>query len=295
MIPAPGGAALPMLPEPPAPTTPADRPTRGAARQLALPLPLATSYDPADLLADESNRVALAWLARPDAWPGGRLALWGPAATGKSHMLHGLAVGRGWPVLAGPSLHRQAGHHQSRDLPEVPPAPGLVVDDADCVAEERPLLHLLNLCAERGQAVLLAGREPPSRWPVALPDLRSRLRAMAAAMVGPPSDALLAALLRKHFADRQLRVGPALQAWLLPRLPREAAAVAEAAARLDRAALLEGGRLTRAVVRAALQGMPEFCDAEPSGTAAPQAAPGGPHDGSMSDQEAASTRAPALL
>ncbi|MBX6742584.1 MAG: chromosomal replication initiator DnaA [Acetobacteraceae bacterium] len=218
-------------------------------RQLPLPLPVATSHDPADLLEDESNRAALAWLRRPEDWPGGRLALFGPAATGKTHMLRGMAAERGWPVLEGPML---------RGLPEVPPGPGLAVDDADCAAEERALLHLLNLCAERRQPVLLAGREAPARWPVALPDLRSRLRAMTAVAVQPPGDSLLAALLQKHFADRQLRVDPGLQAWLLSRLPREAAAVAEAAARLDRAALATGGRLTRALTRAALEGMPGF-------------------------------------
>ncbi|HYZ33390.1 MAG TPA: hypothetical protein VE684_14060, partial [Crenalkalicoccus sp.] len=56
----------------------------------------------------------------------------------------------------------------------------------------------------------------------------------------------------KHLADRQLRLEPALQAWILGLLPREAGAVAEAAARLDRAAQAARGRLTRALVRAAL-------------------------------------------
>lgn len=261
-------------------------PARGPARQLVLPLPLVTSYEPADLLDDQSNREALAWLARPEDWPDGRLALWGPPATGKSHMLHGLAGRRGWPVLAGPSLRDTAG-----GLPDIPLSPGVAVDDADCAAEERPLLHLLNLCAERRQPVLLAGREPPARWPVALADLRSRLRAMTAVMVAPPGDALLAALLRKHLADRQLRVDAGLQAWLLPRLPREAVAIAEAAARLDRAAMLAGGRLTRPVVRAALHDMPEFQDPEPALHHATPVL----HDDSMAGQDGASTREPTLL
>ncbi len=222
-------------------------------RQLPLPLPHAESHDPADLLEDASNREALAWLREPGRWPNNRLALAGPPATGKTHMLRGLAAGRGWPVLDGARL---------RGLPEVPAAGaagvGLALDDADCAPEETALLHLVNICAERGRPLLLAGREPPARWPVALPDLRSRLRATAVAAVRPPEDALLAALLRKHFADRQLRLDPALAAWLLPRLPREAAAVAEAAARLDRAALAGGGRVTRALASLALRDAPGF-------------------------------------
>ncbi len=218
-------------------------------RQLALPLPAAAPFEAEPVLADESNAEALAWLARPEAWPGGRLALHGPAATGKSLMLRGLAARRGWPVLLGPAL---------RGLPDLPPGPGLALDDADCMAEEAALFHLLNLCAERRQRLLLAGRAPPARWPVALPDLRSRLRAMPAAGIRPPSDALLAALLRRHFARRQLRVEDGVQAFLLARLPREAAAIAEAAARLDRAALALGGRVTRALARATLADLPGF-------------------------------------
>lgn len=229
-------------------------------RQLPLPLPIAESFDPADFLEDASNRDALAWLARPERWPGGRIALAGPPATGKTLMLRGLAARRGWPVLDGLRL---------RGLPDVPPAAGLALDDADCAPEETALLHLLNICAERRQPLLLVGREPPARWPVALPDLTSRLRATAVAGVRPPEDALLAALLRKHFADRQLRLDPVLAAWLLSRLPREAAAMAEAAARLDRAALARGGgRVTRSLAFLAMRDMPGFGAGEDDDTVA---------------------------
>lgn len=242
-----------------------------AARQLPLPLPHAESHHPADLLEDESNREALAWLRRPDEWPNRRLALAGPPATGKTHMLRGLAAARGWPVWGGAAL---------RGLPHVPEgAAGLALDDADCAPEETALLHLINICAERRRPLLLSGRWPPARWPVALPDLRSRLRATSVASVHAPSDALLAALLRKHFADRQLSLDPALAAWLLPRLPREAAAVAEAAARLDRAALAGGGRMTRSLAAAVLRGTPGF------------SAAAGDDDGIVATEAAASTSA----
>jgi chromosomal replication initiation ATPase DnaA len=232
-------------------------------RQLALALPLAASFAREDVLEDASNAAALAWLDRVADWPQGRLALWGPPGVGKTHMLRSLAAARGWRVLEGPAL---------RGLPEPGPA---ALDDADCAAEERALLHLLNLCAERGDPLLLAGRAPPARWRVALPDLASRLRATHAVAIGRPSEALLAALLAKHFADRQLRVAPEVQAWLLARLPREGGALAEAAARLDRAALAAGGAVTRALAREALRDLEGFvADAEggdsPASTASPE-------------------------
>jgi chromosomal replication initiation ATPase DnaA len=248
-----------------------------SGRQLALPLPIAASFDLAELLEDASNAAALAWLRRPDSWPGGRLALFGQAATGKTHMLRGFAAARGWPVLDGLSV---------RGWPAVPPGEGLALDDADCAPEEAALLHLLNLCAERGQKVLLAGREAPARWAVTLPDLRSRLRAMTAVAVLPPGDALLAALLRRHFLLRQLRVERGVQDWLLTRLPREAAAIAEAAARLDRAALAAGGRVTRALAREALAELPGF---------GPGAEDGAEDDDSMALREADCPEGPTLL
>lgn len=212
--------------------------------QLRLPIAVPPSHAAADLIEDASNHAALTWLRQPDRWPGRRLAVWGPAGVGKTHMLATL----GWPVRMGAAL---------RGLPELPAGPGLAIDGADAPAEPAALLHLLNHCAEHGVTVVLAARTAPSRWDVGLPDLRSRLRAMTAVEVGPPSDALLAGLLSKHLADRQLRLAPALQGWLLARLPREAAAVAEAAARLDRAAP-GGGRPTRAGLTAALAGLPGF-------------------------------------
>ncbi|WP_149539389.1 P-loop NTPase family protein [Siccirubricoccus phaeus] len=241
-------------------------------RQLALPLRLPPPA-PGALLEDASNAEALAWLARPEAWPQHRLALYGPAATGKSHMLAEFAARHAWPSLPGPAI---------RGLPDIPAAPGLTLDDADCALDEAALFHLLNICAERRQAVLLAGRAPPARWPVKLPDLASRLRAITAVGVQPPTDTLLAALLRKHFAALQLRVDPAVQGWLLLRLPREAAAMAAAARTLNEAALAAGGAVTRTLARTALRDWPGF-DPAPL------------DDVSMAGEAAPSPSAPCLL
>jgi chromosomal replication initiation ATPase DnaA len=239
-------------------------------RQLPLALDLPVSTARADLIEDASNEAALAWLDRPQNWPLGRLALHGPPGVGKSHALAAAAAAHGWCLIRGPELRRAEA---------LDPGAGTVVDDADCVAEDTALLHLINASAERGARLLLSGRDAPSRWRVALPDLASRLRATHAVSFGAPSDALLAALLAKLFADRQLRVEQGVQSWLLARLPREAAALAEATARLDRAALAHGGAVTRALARQALTGWDGF----------------GPDDSSASEGDGTSPAPPRLL
>ncbi len=218
-------------------------------RQLALPLAHRPEFTAASFIEAPSNAAALAWLDRSAEWPGGRLALWGEAGCGKTHLLHIWAR----RVGARFSLLQDAG----------PPAGPIAIDDADAVAaDERPLLHLLNAAAEAGQSVLLAARTPPARWPVALPDLASRLRATAAVEIAPADDTLLADLMGRLLVARQLAVPAALQSWLLLRLPRTPAAIREAVARLDRASLAAGGAVTRPLAAAVLEQMGESAQSQ---------------------------------
>jgi chromosomal replication initiation ATPase DnaA len=206
--------------------------------QLPLPFPHHPTYTAADFLAAPSNEAALAWLERTEQWPEHRLALWGAAGCGKTHLLRLWAGRRGATLLA--SAARLG-------LPPVPTSGGIAIDDADAIGEEAGLLHLLNAAREAKLPVVLAARTAPARWPVHLPDLGSRLRAITAVEILPPEEALLRALLLRLLSDRQLAVTPGLQQWLLVRLPRSPAALREAVARLDRAALAAGGAINRAV------------------------------------------------
>ena len=211
--------------------------------QLALPFDPAPRFDATDFIAAPSNAAARTWLGRVAAWPLRRLALWGPAGCGKTHLLHIWAQANGAERLRGGDL---AGDM----LPEVPAWPR-AIDDADA-APELVLLRLLNTADEAGQYVLLAARTPPARWAVRLPDLASRLRAITAAEVGAAEDALLRMLLQRLLVDRQMAVAEPVQEFLLQRLPRTPAALRRLAARLDRASLARGGKVTWPVVRAAL-------------------------------------------
>ena len=123
----------------------------------------------------------------------------------------------------------------------------LALDDADTVHPEPPLLHLLNTARDRGLHVLLSGRTAPSRWPIRLPDLSSRLRAITAVEIHPPGDDLLTVLLMHLLADRQLNVAPPVQDWLLTHLPRSPSVLRQAVARLDRISLTFGKPITRAL------------------------------------------------
>lgn len=214
------------------------------SRQLALPFVLAPAFG--SFIVGDSNAEAWAWMADPSAWPGGRLAVHGAEGVGKSHLLHAFAVRHGGVLVPGEAV---------RYLVDLPEGGAIAVDDADAAPEDEALLHLLNGAAEAGLPVLLAGRVAPAQWDVGLPDLRSRLRAVTAVEIGLPDDGLLAGLLARLLAERQLRVDGPVQAYLLARLPRWGAALREAAVLLDRASLAEGRRVSRAMAGAVVAAM----------------------------------------
>jgi chromosomal replication initiation ATPase DnaA len=212
-------------------------------RQFALPFAHQPNFAASDFLTAPSNEAALAWLERTPNWPGLRLAISGEAGCGKTHLLHLWARRAGAAIWSGPALV---------GLPALPARGGIAIDDADAAADEAALLHLLNAAAEAGLPVLLAGRDAPARWPVRLPDLTSRLRAMQTVAILRPEESLLRAILARLLADRQLATPETVQDWLLLRLPRDGGTLAEAAARLDRAALAGGSGITRQLAAAVL-------------------------------------------
>ncbi len=207
------------------------------ARQLTLGFAAAPpSLARADFIAAASNEAALTWLEAWRDWPTGRLCLFGPPGSGRSHLA---AVFRGLADAApiAPRALTLAG------LPHLLPPHGCVVlDDADAITDERALLHLLNLVAECGGRALLTGRAAPARWPVRLPDLRSRLLASPAVALGIPDQGLLRAVLAKAASERQLHLAPPLLDWLAARLPRNLAAAAAAIAALDQRILATNRR-----------------------------------------------------
>lgn len=221
-------------------------------RQLPLPLATPPSLPAGPFFEAASNREALAWIERATAWPDQRLLLWGPAGVGKTHLLSRWAEARGGALLAGASLRWPAAG-----------AAALAVDDAD-LAPEEPLLHLLNDAARARLPLLLTARASAAAWPIRLADLASRLRGLAAVAIAPPEDDLLRAVLRATCAARQLTVPEPVQEWLLLRLPRTPAALVEATARLDRAALAAGGRVTRPLAAAIVDEMAALWQADTS-------------------------------
>ena len=192
--------------------------------QLPLPLAYRAATGAADFIRAPANADAVAWLA---GVPAARTLLVGPPASGKTHL------GRLFVARHGATLH----------------------DDADR-ADQEMLFHAWN-AASAAAPVLFIASDLPRTW-ATLPDLASRLAATPTLVIGPPDDALLGAVLTKHFADRGLRVDPPVVAYIVARIERSFAAAAAIAAALDAAALAAGREVTVPLAGTVLEGQGDW-------------------------------------
>lgn len=207
-------------------------------RQLPLELGHVAAASRDDLVVGRSNAAAVELVDRWPDWPGQVVVVAGPAGAGKSHLASIWADRAGAVRLSGAEL-TAAG---TPALGETP----VLVDDADTMPiDEQALFHLLNSVRAHDGHLLMTARRFPMAWGVALPDLASRLRTATTVEIHEPDDALLAAVVTKLFADRQVEVEARVVQFIVRRIERSLDTAIALVERLDHAALERRSRITR--------------------------------------------------
>lgn len=222
-----------------------------AATQLPLDLGHRTAMGRDDFLIAPSNQDAVAWIDLWPEWPAPALILYGPVASGKSHLC---AVWRERAKADVVNAH-DLNDTSVRDI--AARGTPIVLDDADAligtVEGEKGLFHLYNIFKEEKRSLLITLCDAPVRRAFALPDLASRLRAAPAVAIREPDDQLLAAVLVKLFSDRQLRVGEDVISYILPRMDRSFEAARELVDLIDARTLAEKKPVSIPYVKTLLQ------------------------------------------
>lgn len=223
--------------------------TANFARQLPLDLPHTISFRRDDFLESGANAEALALIERWPAWSTHAAAIVGPHGSGKSHLS---AI---WAETSG-ARSIPANLLAIEDVPRALATGALVVENlAAGQFDEAAVFHLLNLAREERASVLFTASHRIDAGMATLPDLASRLRAIPVATLRTPDDALIAAVLVKHFSDRQIAIEQDVIAYLLPRMERSLGNARALVARIDDAALAARRPVTRALVAALLRDM----------------------------------------
>ena len=211
------------------------------ATQLPLNLPTRTALGRDAYFISPSNAVALASIDNWRNWPNGKMILCGQKGAGKTHLTHVWAAETNARIVPAIEL-------PTSDLSDLSTG-ALAVEDADRIAgnpdAEEALFHLHNMILAEGNSLLLTAQTPPTRWPLSLADLKSRMQGTSVTMLDQPDDTLLAAMLTKLFADRQLSPSPEAVTYLLRYMERSAAEAVRVVALMDRRALSESRKISR--------------------------------------------------
>ncbi|TKT81385.1 DnaA regulatory inactivator HdaA [Aquamicrobium sp. LC103] len=218
-------------------------------RQLPLDLAHQAGASRDDLVVGPSNAAAVALIDRWPDWPSSVVVLAGPAGAGKSHLA---SI---WREVSGAAAFSPGPiGEKALDAASGP----VLIDDIDSQpVDENGLFHLVNAVKSAGSHLLLTARRFPLAWGVRLPDLTSRLKAASTVEIDEPDDMLLAAVMMKLFADRQVEVEPHVVQYIVKRIERSLSTAIEVVARLDRAALEQKTRISRALAAEVVSSLDE--------------------------------------
>lgn len=223
--------------------------------QLALPLRLADHAVFDTYLAAGNEPVVDYLRSLTDSTAAHGAWLWGPPATGKSHLLQATCeqfADRAVYVplrdleAAGPGLLDGLG---SRDL--------VCVDDIDRVAGddawEQGLFNLFNEVYEVGHQLVVSATSPPRESGILLADLRSRLQRLPAFHLHALDEAQRVAALQLRARHRGLDLPDDTARYLLTRSKRDMRSLYERLDKLDLEALRAQRRLTIPFVKTVLE------------------------------------------
>lgn len=128
-----------------------------------------------------------------------------------------------------------------------------ILDDFPGEAQEQDVFHLYNLVQEHQGALLILSQTLPQEWPLLLTDLKSRLFSLPFQTLDNPDDELLRAVLRKRFADFQMRVPESVISYILPRIERSFKAIQDFAKRLNKETLSQKKNANLSMARLCLE------------------------------------------
>lgn len=223
--------------------------------QLALPLRLA-DHAVFESFLRTGNEALVSVLEQLADGKGQGCWLWGPAATGKTHLLQAVSERAGDRSVyvplrmlsnAGPAILDGLA---SRDL--------ICIDDIDSVAGnpewEGALFDLCNQILDADRILVVSAMMSPRECPVALPDLQSRLVRLPAFQLQPLEEGARVQALQLRAKHRGLDLPDDTARFLLHRSRRDMASLYAVLDKLDLEALRAKRRLTIPFVKDVLAG-----------------------------------------
>ncbi|TAH32842.1 MAG: hypothetical protein EYC62_08915 [Alphaproteobacteria bacterium] len=217
-----------------------------ASRQISFEWPHSVSMRRNNFAVNPSNQTALQWIESWPHWGSYASVIYGPKGSGKTHLAH-IWAEKSQGVFLDSKLA------EADFMAVAQKFKCLVIDDADQFTNQQLLFHTLNSAKNNNGSLLLLARSATPQWKVTLPDLSSRLNALPQIAIATPDQEMLAILMTKQFADRQMAVDPGVIDYAVVRLNRSYAAIQAFVDMADQFSLEMKRRVTVSLARDIVQ------------------------------------------
>lgn len=216
------------------------KPPADAVEQLPLDFVHQPSNARDDLIVSDPLNAAIHIIDSWPTWPSPIVILAGPTGAGKTHLANI------WRETASAKVITAFAHDEA--ALEFAAVGAVLIEDIDRAGfDETQLFHLINTVQQNGTSLLITTRIWPAAWPVNLADLRSRLKAAAVVEIGEPDDMLLAQVIEKLFADRQIVVDQRIVSYLVQRMERSLDAAQLIVQQMDQMAMARRCKISRSL------------------------------------------------
>lgn len=195
------------------------------------------------------NALAVSALDFGDAEPAAVTWLWGPTATGKSHLLQAACARAGERgQIAAYFPMRERAEFTSESLAGCERLALVCIDDVDEIAGDpawnRAFFTLHNGLLEQQGRLVVSAEGPPGGLPWELPDLASRMAASLVLQLRPLEEEEQVEVLRLRARRRGLELPEDTALYLVRRVPRDLGTLCTLLDALDVASLASRRRLT---------------------------------------------------
>ena len=201
--------------------------------QLSLNLPYRTAYGREAFWVAPCNQQAVAWIDKYPDWPVPAVFIYGPAGSGKTHLVHLFTE----DAIDGRTL--------TSDF-RPPFQKKIAVENVDKLASEEALLHLFNFIKELGGNLLLTARTIPH---FSLPDLQSRMALLPKIEIAMPDEQVIQMVAKKAFEDRHVLVEENVLNYLATHLTRSFSLVQKVVEMADKKSLSAGRKITIPILK----------------------------------------------
>ena len=204
--------------------------------QLVFNLTNIRNFNSEDFYVNDNNLEASELIKLWPNWFNGAVVIYGPEKSGKSHLANI------WKKNSNANIYNL---EDNLPLSCIDTKENFVIDNFHNLSEidEEIFFHIYNQTFNNKKSILITlDRNKFNK--INLKDLESRFNSFSSAIINPPDDNLVNALIVKFFKDQQINIDPSVIAFIIKRIERDYSAIFNFLKKIDNLSLEKKAKIS---------------------------------------------------